>query len=454
MATQPTVFPRFAVLDLNNGTGAAPNVVEPTAGKKDTGWNEGERPPRETFNWLHRITNDWIEWFDQELGAGALTGNFQELPALHSGLNFFVSGGIVQRGGVQLVENQTATLLADDDVNYVYWNATAADVQAQLVSFPNNKDNVPLFVVTTVAGAITTVVEARTWATIPGEFSSVLNSQEIRTSGYGYDIVQLGEDDSTPTPDCELGNIFRQTLKVPTSVTIGTPLNPEALSANQTQQIIILLTLKPGDFVAFSGVPYRHIEPGAIEFASIDSREGGDYIIKMVYEPALNTWFTTVKGPDDGQGLTSGNKIRKYKPSNETRSAVGVSNDTDLTGFILPIGLYRVKGFIPFGETPGNGGIDMNWQPGLGTIVNDSVWVTSNRSGGGSPDTNEMGAFFITSGADLTLTQGLNDATYAQIDGTFEITVNSSISFQWAPVNAVALSILAGAWIEFERLGS
>ena len=64
MAIKPTVFPRFATLDLNNGTGGAPNVVEPSSGKKDTGWNEGERPPRETFNWIHRINHDWNQYLD------------------------------------------------------------------------------------------------------------------------------------------------------------------------------------------------------------------------------------------------------------------------------------------------------------------------------------------------------------------------------------------------------
>jgi len=64
MAIKPIVFPRFATLDLNNGTGGAPNVVEPSSGKKDTGWNEGERPARETFNWIHRINHDWNAYFD------------------------------------------------------------------------------------------------------------------------------------------------------------------------------------------------------------------------------------------------------------------------------------------------------------------------------------------------------------------------------------------------------
>lgn len=64
MAIKPTVFPRFATNDLNNGTGGAANVVEPGSAKKDTGWNEGERPARETFNWIHRINNDWNVYLD------------------------------------------------------------------------------------------------------------------------------------------------------------------------------------------------------------------------------------------------------------------------------------------------------------------------------------------------------------------------------------------------------
>ncbi len=449
MATQPTVFPRFAVLDLNNGTGAAPNVVEPSAGKKDTGWNEGERPARETFNWLHRITNDWIEWFDQELSGGVLTGNFQELPALHSGLNFVVSAANFNFGGQSFSEIQTSTALIDDDVNYVRYDHLALDVVTGLAAFPGGIDEIPLFIVTTVAGAITNVVDVRTWATMPDLNTSIKNVQEIRTAGNGYDIVDLGQNNATPAPDCALGNIFRQILTVPTSVTFQIPLNPEALSANQTQEIIILLTLKPGDTASFVSI-YDLV--GRPSFGGIESIEGGDYVIRMVYDSILN-WMVTVDGPDAGVGITQGSKIRKYKRNGETKNVAGVTDDSDLASFQLGLGVWRVKGFIPYFETPGNGGIDMNWQIGVGTVVFDSVWVTSTRAAAGSPDLNEFGQFNITNVVDLTLAFGLNDQTYAQIDGTFEVTLPATIDFQWAPVNASDLTLLPGSWIEFERLG-
>lgn len=45
-------LPRFA----SSGT-----VVEPSEGKKDLGWvGTGEKPPWQTFNWLHKLTWQWI----------------------------------------------------------------------------------------------------------------------------------------------------------------------------------------------------------------------------------------------------------------------------------------------------------------------------------------------------------------------------------------------------------
>lgn len=38
--------------------------VEPPAGKKDIGWDVGERPPAQYENWLRGTTSDWIDWLD------------------------------------------------------------------------------------------------------------------------------------------------------------------------------------------------------------------------------------------------------------------------------------------------------------------------------------------------------------------------------------------------------
>lgn len=69
MATKPVVKPEFATSDLNNGPLGAANVQEPSSGVKASGWLYGQKPPREFFNWLHRITYLWIDWFDQEVDA-------------------------------------------------------------------------------------------------------------------------------------------------------------------------------------------------------------------------------------------------------------------------------------------------------------------------------------------------------------------------------------------------
>lgn len=38
--------------------------VEPPTGKKDIGWDVGERPPAQYANWLQGTTGQWIDWLD------------------------------------------------------------------------------------------------------------------------------------------------------------------------------------------------------------------------------------------------------------------------------------------------------------------------------------------------------------------------------------------------------
>jgi hypothetical protein len=75
MAIKPLVKPRFATSDLINGPLGGPNVQEPSELKKDSGWNSGEKPPREYFNWLHRLTYQWIDWLDEVASDALLKSN-------------------------------------------------------------------------------------------------------------------------------------------------------------------------------------------------------------------------------------------------------------------------------------------------------------------------------------------------------------------------------------------
>jgi len=63
---KPTKFPEWANNDVVNPTTSQNNVVEPAQAIKDLGWDYNEKPPRQYFNWLGRLTNAWMEWFDQQ----------------------------------------------------------------------------------------------------------------------------------------------------------------------------------------------------------------------------------------------------------------------------------------------------------------------------------------------------------------------------------------------------
>ncbi len=62
-------LPEFAKLDAGNGPLGANNVQTPDTYHKEYGWDYGEAPPREFFNWLARQQYNWTGWFDQEVDA-------------------------------------------------------------------------------------------------------------------------------------------------------------------------------------------------------------------------------------------------------------------------------------------------------------------------------------------------------------------------------------------------
>jgi hypothetical protein len=57
---KPTLKPRWATTVTADPT----RYVEPPAGKKDIGWDVGERPPAQYENWLRGTTGQWIDWLD------------------------------------------------------------------------------------------------------------------------------------------------------------------------------------------------------------------------------------------------------------------------------------------------------------------------------------------------------------------------------------------------------
>jgi hypothetical protein len=88
---KPTKYPDWAVNtdgtdhDVIDPTSLQNNVVEPTAGKKLTGWTYTEKPPRNIFNWLARITTQWIRWIDDyivntiDVAIGTIQGQITTL---------------------------------------------------------------------------------------------------------------------------------------------------------------------------------------------------------------------------------------------------------------------------------------------------------------------------------------------------------------------------------------
>lgn len=73
MATKPTKYPEWALVDTPDPVYGGNNVVEPTAQRKNTGYLK-EYPTPQYLNWVLRTNNEWIQYFDEH---AVLTGDYR-----------------------------------------------------------------------------------------------------------------------------------------------------------------------------------------------------------------------------------------------------------------------------------------------------------------------------------------------------------------------------------------
>lgn len=70
--SKPSVMPTWASTLANDPVTGQPNRVEPSAGKKVTGFNFNEKPPRQDVNWLDWSFCKWLQYFEEQMEAAIL----------------------------------------------------------------------------------------------------------------------------------------------------------------------------------------------------------------------------------------------------------------------------------------------------------------------------------------------------------------------------------------------
>lgn len=66
---RPNEYPRFAELEQIDPVTKQNNVYKPPPPKQDYGWSYKEKGARQWFNWLHRLTYQWIKYLDETVGG-------------------------------------------------------------------------------------------------------------------------------------------------------------------------------------------------------------------------------------------------------------------------------------------------------------------------------------------------------------------------------------------------
>ena len=109
---KPTTFPQWATTLQLSGVSGQNNRVEPGAGVKDLGWDFNEKPPRQFDNWLHWLSNEWLEYFDTLLDQDVTSGanvTFGQITATGLGVSGNISaGGAIQGDVLTAIDNMTA----------------------------------------------------------------------------------------------------------------------------------------------------------------------------------------------------------------------------------------------------------------------------------------------------------------------------------------------------------
>ena len=208
--TRPTTFPEWARVSNTNNPLTTPSIVEPPDERKTDGWEHGEKPPRQYFNWMSNLTYKWLEYLDQaQSTSGSLGFNFGLDPTTTTGLfygyraGFLINNGAIvsiSAGVLELTANQTTSIYIDLNDN---------TVKQETGTVPMGMYHIAVIV--TDATDILTITDKRTPAH---------NSAQLQAVGNTVSLVELSASD---TFDITLDNtsILQAT---PADVTIPSPV--------------------------------------------------------------------------------------------------------------------------------------------------------------------------------------------------------------------------------------
>lgn len=119
---KPAKFPEWARVPSTDPIVGGDNVVEPSEQKKDDGWMRNEKPPANIQNWLHKITNDWLEYLAEHVVPGVLftTGDWKFSDKLTEDTNIWLKADNGTLGN----DSSVATHKGDiyEDLFTFYWD--------------------------------------------------------------------------------------------------------------------------------------------------------------------------------------------------------------------------------------------------------------------------------------------------------------------------------------------
>ena len=159
--SRPRKLPEWA-------TAVGADIVEPSSGRKGTGWERGKQPPAPYFNWHQNLTHKWIEWIKDRIDSLQLENWTRDN-----------TGSGVNMNGIAFDGDTTTIAVGDSGVirrTTNFWETVAIDSSGIATSLEGIAHNNGTWVAVGAAGTILYNTGGSSWNAAASGTSEILHS--------------------------------------------------------------------------------------------------------------------------------------------------------------------------------------------------------------------------------------------------------------------------------------
>lgn len=219
MATKPTDYPVWASDDTTLPSTGESNKEQPKTSLQTTGWDNGEIPTAEEFNWQLNNIDNWVEYFDSVTSTNSL--------------RYFTTDTGSANAYVVAVEPAITALVDEMEINF---KALAANTGASTL----NANSIGAKTIYNKFGAALTAGEIATGSQVTVKYNSTTDAFYLIDSTIALPTVPTASTGTSSTQTAStafVANGLALKANIASPTLTGTPAAPTATTGTSTTQL-------------------------------------------------------------------------------------------------------------------------------------------------------------------------------------------------------------------------